>query len=53
MPEIIEKFIRYVDDMAGQEFDDAERLMRKAYKAAGIDIHQDDALDLLIEHLTS
>lgn len=53
MPEIIEKFVRYVDDLAGQEFDDAERLMFKAYKAAGVDPHQDDALDLLIEHLSN
>lgn len=51
MSEYMEKFIRYVDEMAGNGFDDARELMMDSYEKFGIDINQPSPLEKLIKKM--
>lgn len=49
-PELLEKLIRYVDDMAGCGFEDAEKLMYELWEKYEIEV-TDGALERLIEKI--
>ena len=51
-PELIEKLIRYIDDMAGCGFEDASELMLDIFNQHEIEI-TDGALERLIEKIKS
>lgn len=51
MTDFLERCIRYVSEMAGEGFDDAEALMTEAFKKAGIKPDDPDALGKLLEVL--
>ena len=51
MIEFMEKLARYVDEMAGNGFDDAQEPMMDAYEKFGVDINQPDPFEKLIKKM--